>query len=542
MRLSRREFKMRKKLSKKKLRLMTLGGTILIGSNTSYCMETTISEGDTYTITAPVTINVTSGKGPIWFDTNIRNEYEGGVPITINLQNADHGMTTAVMGRDMDTLIFKDESAEVKYKHILKIISEVGEVLFNAHGTINNAYGNVIGSITPGANSLTEIVNEGEIGVIHGYPVKGILNYGKINGIGRTENLANVNGGIIRTDERGLDEVTKNLTNNGEIEIREEGLKIGGQTGSVLTNYGKIYSITGGPLIADDDGGSAIVNYGTITAVGENKHHFLPGTMLIDVADSAESELKNFGAISGEDIAIASTPRGKAGQLRITNEGTIEGDIVTTGADDGDTSRSTEISLNNNVGGVWAAGMKGWDLLGEKILYNKFKNVTNQGLIKTLNDSRPGRSTITAASFMNDGIIDVTAGGLTIIGDYTAGANSSLVTAAALMGDETELPTLVINGSVSGETTKVDVVNLGGTGAATVDGILVVRADTVDGEGFTKGERIVAGAYDYDLVKVQGDGYTEWRLTSELTPEPPGPTPPVPPGPTPPVPPGPTPP
>lgn len=53
------------------------------------------------------------------------------------------------------------------------------------------------------------------------------------------------------------------------------------------------------------------------------------------------------------------------------------------------------------------------------------------------------------------------------------------------------------------------------------------------GGGFSKEGRIVAGAYDYDLVRVESGDHTEWRLTSSLTPEPPGPVPPVPPGPEP---------
>ncbi|HCA3884416.1 TPA: autotransporter outer membrane beta-barrel domain-containing protein [Salmonella enterica] len=120
-----------------------------------------------------------------------------------------------------------------------------------------------------------------------------------------------------------------------------------------------------------------------------------------------------------------------------------------------------------------------------------------------------------------------------IVGNYQAGTGARLVTGGALGGDETQLPTLTIHGTVSGGTTHVLVDNIGGTGAATTDGILVVRADSVYGEGFTKEGRIVAGAYDYDLVRVESDDHTEWRLTSALTPVPPGPVPPVPPGPEP---------
>ncbi|EJX3083453.1 hypothetical protein OD099_005313, partial [Salmonella enterica] len=462
----------------------------------------TINEGDSHATTMADDITVTGLTEKPWTNTEIKNHYRGDAPISINLEGASHDMSTTVTGEKIDHLILRDLDPKLTYEHNFLVLADVGSLFVESHGRVINTGGNGIRSITSLVDEGLTIENYGIIEEINGHKAARILNDGEINGIADTDELTNKEHGIIRTGEIESSTVTTRLTNYGTIEITEHGLTVGDENGSTLTNYGKINGVKGETLIADDKGGSSIVNYGTIAGDRGSEHGYFPGTILIGIHDTVENEIKNIGTIRGGTIAITGLPEGKDGQLRITNEGTIEGDIVTTVANDGGLTVGAEISLNNNVGGVWAAGMKGWHLNEEEFLYNKFKNVTNQGLIKTLNDSRPGRSTITAASFMNDGKIDVTAGGLTIIGDYTAGANSSLVTAAALMGDETELPTLVINGSVSGETTKVDVVNLGGTGAATVDGILVVRADTVDGEGFTKGERIVAGAYDYDLVKV----------------------------------------
>lgn len=115
---------------------------------------------------------------------------------------------------------------------------------------------------------------------------------------------------------------------------------------------------------------------------------------------------------------------------------------------------------------------------------------------------------------------------LTVVGNYI-GTNALLVLNTVLEGDSSLTDKLIVQGDTSGNT-KVGINNIGGVGELTVDGIKIVEvAGNSDGT-FTKSGRIVAGAYDYDVVKKASD----WYLTSELSPVDPPPVEPPPPPPT----------
>ncbi|MBX3501076.1 MAG: autotransporter outer membrane beta-barrel domain-containing protein [Alphaproteobacteria bacterium] len=116
-------------------------------------------------------------------------------------------------------------------------------------------------------------------------------------------------------------------------------------------------------------------------------------------------------------------------------------------------------------------------------------------------------------------------GTLTINGDYV-GAGGTLEIEAVLGGDASPSDRLVVTGNTSG-TTNIRVINLGGPGALTVDGIKVVDVGGVSNGTFAlvgdyvfEGEpAVVAGAYAYRLYKdgvsTPGDG--DWYLRSALT-------------------------
>lgn len=116
---------------------------------------------------------------------------------------------------------------------------------------------------------------------------------------------------------------------------------------------------------------------------------------------------------------------------------------------------------------------------------------------------------------------------LTINGDYTSD-NGLLVLQTALAGDDSDTDKLRVKGDTAGNT-RVSVNNAGGTGSQTVEGIQIVEIEGASNGTFTKEGRIVAGAFDYNLVKSDNQN---WYLTSaaitDPTPEPepdPDPTP-----------------
>jgi len=116
-------------------------------------------------------------------------------------------------------------------------------------------------------------------------------------------------------------------------------------------------------------------------------------------------------------------------------------------------------------------------------------------------------------------------GTLTINGNYV-GNGGHLEIEAVLGGDASPADRLVITGSTSG-TTTVSVVNQGGTGAGTVEGIKVIDVGgasngifALQGDYVFQGQQaVVAGAYAYTLQKngvgTPNDG--DWYLRSAYT-------------------------
>ncbi|QCD10430.1 autotransporter outer membrane beta-barrel domain-containing protein [Enterobacter cloacae] len=99
---------------------------------------------------------------------------------------------------------------------------------------------------------------------------------------------------------------------------------------------------------------------------------------------------------------------------------------------------------------------------------------------------------------------------LTVTGNYTA--HSTLVLNTVLGGDNSKTDKLVVQGDTSGHT-DVYVNNKGGTGAQIVNGIRVIEVDGASNGDFTLANRVVAGAYDYQLLKgtpTSNDG--DWYL------------------------------
>ena len=71
---------------------------------------------------------------------------------------------------------------------------------------------------------------------------------------------------------------------------------------------------------------------------------------------------------------------------------------------------------------------------------------------------------------------------------------------AALGGDTSATDRLHVLGDVNGNTDVV-VNNAGGSGAQTIQGLQLIQVDGATNGEFRQKGRIVAGAYDYNLVK-----------------------------------------
>lgn len=139
-------------------------------------------------------------------------------------------------------------------------------------------------------------------------------------------------------------------------------------------------------------------------------------------------------------------------------------------------------------------------------------------------------------SIVNAGVVAPgrSIGTLTVAGDYR-GNGGVLEIEAELGGDASAADRLVVNGATSGNT-RVTVINRGGLGAQTVEGIKIVDVAgasdgsfTLDGDYLFDGQQaVIAGAYGYRLFKngvaTPQDG--DWYLRSarlDATGEPEGP-------------------
>ncbi|MDN0121057.1 autotransporter outer membrane beta-barrel domain-containing protein [Yersinia frederiksenii] len=118
---------------------------------------------------------------------------------------------------------------------------------------------------------------------------------------------------------------------------------------------------------------------------------------------------------------------------------------------------------------------------------------------------------------------------LTITGDYT-GNNGLLNMNSVLEDDSSVTDKLIIAGNTAGNT-YVQVNNLGGSGAQTLNGIELITVGGVSEGEFTQQGRIAAGAYDYYLQRGAGSNAANWYLSNAIpteTPEVPGePSPPL---------------
>lgn len=150
----------------------------------------------------------------------------------------------------------------------------------------------------------------------------------------------------------------------------------------------------------------------------------------------------------------------------------------------------------------------------DAVSYSGLLSIEAAGVLGT-----QGESFIHGGDVINAGLVNLNTDGsaanrLTIDGNYTSDGGM-IAFGSVLGGDDSATDHLTITGNTAG-TGTVSVSNLGGYGAQTIEGIELISVGGSSEAMFTKASRIVAGAYDYDLVKKAGN----WYLTSQFVPTP----------------------
>ncbi|WP_338671323.1 autotransporter outer membrane beta-barrel domain-containing protein (plasmid) [Pantoea dispersa] len=228
-----------------------------------------------------------------------------------------------------------------------------------------------------------------------------------------------------------------------------------------------------------------------ITATGGTAVNVLTGTsMNIDADNSvlSGSTLLKTGYNTAEGSTAGSVV------LNGSNNSLFEGNV------DIDRSQTQDSQINLSGSSVWTGASSGLNTL--TLSDNSQWNITGDSSVDALSASN---STL---NFTHDGAGFST---LTVNGNYS-GDNSTLVMNAALGDDHSASDKLHILGDSSGSTDVV-VNNAGGSGAQTIQGLNIIQVDGANNGEFRQKGRIVAGAYDYSLVK--GADQHGWYLMSD---------------------------
>uniref|UniRef100_UPI0036735A92 autotransporter outer membrane beta-barrel domain-containing protein n=1 Tax=Citrobacter amalonaticus TaxID=35703 RepID=UPI0036735A92 len=241
------------------------------------------------------------------------------------------------------------------------------------------------------------------------------------------------------------------------------------QNGTLALNDGTLNLSQGGSVQGEITGGGQLnVNGGILTVEGVNSDM----TAGVAVADGATVMLASpdtvLGGVGAGDVTVAS-----GGML--AGQGLVGGNVVNSGM---------LIAMNALPGHESASA--GLLTLGG--------NLSNSGTVN-LAGSKTGNQ-------------------LVVNGNYT-GNDGQLSLNTTLNGDNSPTDKLTVHGDTRGNT-RVDVNNVGGTGAQTVNGIELVHVDGNSAGDFAlENGTVEAGAYVYTLAKGTGEAAKNWYLTSK---------------------------
>ncbi len=330
--------------------------------------------------------------------------------------------------------------------------------------------------------------------------------------------IAAVNGGTLTTSGTaiavsGAGSAAIYLAGTGPSIVSVSGGSLSATNGAIVLAEGGIgtVSISGGTAITP-----AMVNGRPLLAKVTEDAAGKPANLTLDIAD--------IPSLIGDVVVDPSTLTYKlsdsnwAGNLVLTGPGNTATANLTTSqwtgdllADAGNTAdvalaqRSLWTGLAQNATNVAIDASSAWNVTGDS---NATGTVANAGLIQFL--ARPGAySTLTA-------------------GNYAGSAGSRIGFNTYLGADNSPSNLLVIDGGQASGTTSVLVNNTGGPGAQTVaDGIPLVKVTnggSTTTDAFTLGQRVAAGAYEYELFRGGSTDPNDWFLRSHLLDTPTDPT------------------
>lgn len=310
---------------------------------------------------------------------------------------------------------------------------------------------------------------------------------------------------------------------NGSYDWSEEGvLTLGsaGGTGILTIDDGGVVGIGVGRSVSgyfsDPDTGQYYYGY---------DYEFMGGTGTLNLTDSADST----------GTLIIKGDAGKVGVLDAAevNYGDGTGSVVFNHNDYTGTYEFTPELVGSNANSSYIVNNSGVTVFNRDTSQFIGHSVINGGVLEvnsilggdmTINNggTLTGIGTVGSTVLNAGGTISIgqyntsTPSTLTINGDYH-GNNGTIVFDTVLGNDPSATDKLIITGDTSGST-YVKVNNLGGLGDQTIQGIELINVQGASNGTFTQSGRIVAGAYNYSLVKgdaSKGADPNNWYLTSQ---------------------------
>ena len=434
----------------------------------------------------------------------------------------------------------------------------------NAHGvqatssgviTVNNAV-----VTTSGANAVGMFANDAAT-TITGQPTYGGQGKTVINATASTVSTTGTGGHGVYATQGGIANLNKvgvtttganahglNVDNFGIVNVNQNGAlgpfavtvsgdgaagAHAGVNGTLNLKNGTItqQTGTGGFGMMVDGNGKIVFDTGTVTATGPAAAAIRMAKLSTGSVSASNATLTSSsgpaivadGSSSGARVDLTgSTVSGNGTWLDVHANGGPASLVVSAGS-----SHLTGAALTDatSFSDVALAGNTLWDMTGS----SNVSNLTNDNSL--IQYAAPTGDPTLLASYKT----------LTTV-NYT-GVNGRIGLNTYLGNDSVPSDRLVINGGAGTGTTKLLIANTTGGGAlTTADGILVVDAQnsaTTTTNAFSLGNRVAAGAYEYDLYRGGASNANSWYLRSVYLSPPPPPGPPSPPPPPPPPGPGP---
>lgn len=480
------------------------------------------------------------------------NTYTGGTTISSGtLQLGNGGATGSISGNILNnaSLVF-NRSDSFSYGDV---ISGNGRLYQTGNGTLTltglNTY---TGGTTVNSGTL-QIGNGSTTGAIAGdilnnasliFNRSDSLTYdGIVSGSG---NLAKNGDGILTlTGQHTYTGGTR--VNAGTLQIGSGGTT-GAITGDILNNASLVFnrsdSFNYGDVISGT-GHFVKSGEGTLTILGDNTYTGgttinsgrlqignggTTGTIIGDILNNASLEFNRGDAINYASVISGTGDLIKSGNgtLALSGQNTLTGSTHIT-------SGTLKTSANNVIANSSHVTVSEGSTLNLDGTNQVLQNLTNMGSILLADISAAVNPAARAASgpvsltvsgdMTNSGTVYINNGNGTVGNSYTQDGNwfgaagSTVHMAFIAEGDNSLTDKLIITGNTTGST-AVSVSNLGGRGAKTVNGIELIDVwGTSSDNAFTQSGRIVAGAYDYSLIKgnASGQDMESWYLTSKLT-------------------------